>query len=241
MKKITEQLWGHGVLLVSAFAMLAAVTVAWFIQSHTVNVTPMSFAAQNSGGATLYKTLEENGVTDRTAAKDAGGVLSITNTAHWKQTPETPEQADVTVENLLPGQCEYYFILANGPTDVKLTNITLERGDGETADLADCLALYLIPVTNITDKPPVESRVAVTLTRQASSPGDQTVPPLEAAYFLGTPTDPITLPPTPTGAEASNAYILVLACDPLYGQDRVTNTLGGKVSFSLQFDAATVS
>lgn len=234
MKKITEQLWGHGVLLVSAFAMLAAVTAAWFIQSHTVNVTPMSFAAQNSGGATLYKTLEENGVTDRAAARDAEGVLSITNTAHWKQTPEAPEQADVTVENLLPGQCEYYFILANGPTDVKLTNITLERGDGETADLADCLALYLIPVEAASV--PERSTVTVRLARRDALPEGKNVPPLAAAWFFDGPAD-VVLP----SDQKTQAYILVLTCDPLYDQDRVTNTLGGKVSFSLQFDAATVS
>lgn len=235
MKGWTKAIWNHGILLVSAFLMLVAVTLSWFINNRTTNVTPMSFASVSSGGATLYKTLEVGGVTHR-AVDTVDGVLSITNTAHWKDQAESPDQSDVTVENMLPGQCAYFFILANGPTDVTLTNITLIRGDGTVPDLADCLGLYLLPVEGATEVP-TESQVTTSLVRLADLPPGKNVPPLVAAHLLGTPTDGFTLPTT----VESNAYILALVCDPLYGQDGTTNTLAGSVSFSLGFDADTVS
>lgn len=238
-----RELMTHILMVVAPLVMLAALTAAWFINSNTVGLSALSFASQNTGpGAALHfgKVVKA----DRAATAD-----SLTNTVLWGPEEKTEDSA-IVIENMVPGQCEYYLLVGNEPITVSLTGVVFTDGEGkevpsgETLPLAQCLGFYLLPVSDDTlkgfnwnwnedpENPEIQpsSQPQITLNRNPNT--NQ----LTSAVLKGEPpTDP--LPPVGDGAPAS-AYILAIYCDPVYRQgepDSPVNTLSGSVSFGLSF------
>lgn len=236
-----RELMTHILMVVAPLVMLAALTAAWFINSNTVGLSALSFASQNTGpGAALHfgKVVKA----DRAAT--AG---SLTNTVLWGPEEKTEDSA-IVIENMVPGQCEYYLLVGNEPITVSLTGVVFMDGDGAETDtgaglpLAQCLGFYLLPVSDDTlntfdwdwaeHTPPgtqPSSKPQITLGRDSSGQ-------LTSAVLKGAPpTGPLT--PVGTGDPVS-AYILAIYCDPVYRQgepDSPVNTLPGSVSFGLSF------
>ncbi len=240
-----RELMTHILMVVAPLVMLAALTAAWFINSNTVGLSALSFASQNTGpGAALHfgKVVKA----DRAATAD-----SLTNTVLWGPEEKTEDSA-IVIENMVPGQCEYYLLVGNEPITVSLTGVVYTDGDGKEvvpatgADLplAQCLGFYLLPVPDGTlntfdwdwNKDPENlkfqpsSTPTIPLNRDSSGQ-------LTSAILKGAPpTDPLT--PVDNSTPVS-AYILAIYCDPIYSQGkddpRPVNTLPGSVSFGLSF------
>lgn len=151
----------HILMVVAPLVMLAALTMAWFVRSNTAPVAPMSFASTDTGpGAALHRTTE---IRDRTFTPPADAAPAVlTNTVTWGP-EELPEDSDITIRNMLPGQCAYYLLVSNGPVSVSFVNVEFrnEKGErmetGETLPLAQCLGFYLIPFDTTSIKDPWEN------------------------------------------------------------------------------------
>ena len=259
-RKLTSQLF----LVAASLVMVLAVSVAWFVNSLAPQVGAMSFAAQDSGaGVELYRAKD---LTGRSYTPPSGTAPArLTNTVTWEEKPTSIQEFEITIKDMLPGQCEYYLIWGSKSLDVSITDVTIRSGtkapvsaadpagtqtpqptatpqpDGTNISLAQCLAVYLIPVKDLTletQKPGVSTPV-LELTR---APG--------AGQLLNTPfraevTPPVSLTDALTGV--SRAYILAVYCDPLYlqhpdylpqgGTFMPVNSLEGEISFALSFAA----
>lgn len=240
MKHVREKLMSHILMVVAPLLVLLMITVAWFISSQTINWSEMSFAAQDSGpGAVLYpvKELGTRKPTDKTTLT----YDSIT----WDE-KLAPEDSDITIENMLPGQCNYYLLVSKDKFVPRLLNIKITDADGKEVTGADkkllmtqCLGLYLVPTTIDLSKDPAGqtelSPTSISLTR-----ADGLI--LDAAIFKDGPSA-VDWPKIEKGSE-KHSYILAVYCDPVYGQNGPdakgthVGTLPGTISFSLAFDKA---
>lgn len=242
MKDRREKLLSHILMVVAPLVMLLMLTVAWFINSNTVALSEMSFAAQDYGpGATLYPSVELG----RRDYQKEPGKLSYDRITWGEKL--APEDSDITIENMLPGQCVYYLLSSNKKFTPKLLNVKLTDandrelpGDEIPTDLlAQCLGVYLIPTTLDVDTPPlVSTDVAISLNRIENDGR------LENTLFRdGAAAAKFTIPT----ADIGKTYILAIFCDPVYGQKNAadntphTGTLPGTISFSLTFDAVEES
>lgn len=249
----------HILMVVAPLVMLAALTAAWFINSNTVGLSALSFASQNTGpGAALHfgTVVKGERVFD-------GGVVpnTLANRVLWGKEEKTEDSA-IVIENMLPGQCEYYLLVGNDPITVSLTNLVYTGGDGEAIalpsteklPLAQCLGFYLIPVgqnelegfdwdkvDDTVENGAPHSTPVIALARDAAT-GQ-----LSRAVLKDLPAS-VALAPEGDG-EASKAYILAIYCDPIYSQpqvgeengERPVNALAGSVSFSLSFPKKDVA
>lgn len=232
----------HILMVVAPLVMLAALTMAWFVRSNTAPVAPMSFASTDTGpGAALHRTTEIRDRTFTPSTDPAPAVL--TNTVTWGP-EELPEDSDLTIQNMLPGQCEYYLLVSNGPVSVSFVNVELrnEQGEqvetGEALPLAQCLGFYLIPFDTTLIKDPWENITveAFPLTLPRDAGGQLT----DAALKGAVPTGPLPRVGE-TGDTHSSAYVLAVYCDPVYLQNDTeqlpVGRLAGSVTFSLTFTA----
>lgn len=243
MKDAREKLMSHILMVVAPLLVLLMITVAWFISSRTINLSEMSFAAQDSGpGAVVYpvKTLGQRNY-DKTATPPKLSYDSIV----WGE-KLAPEDSDITIENMLPGQCEYYLLVSDKKFTPRLLNVKLiDANDTPLADdttptdlLPQCLGLYLIPLIKAEDKvdltatPPTSANVSISLARDGEK--------LSAALFQ----KGAAAAAFPKITALSDMYILAVYCDPIYGQNGPDakgtheGTLPGTISFSLAFDKA---
>lgn len=234
-----RELMTHLFMVAAPFLMLGAITAAWFVQSDTVRTGQMSFASQDTGpGAVLYP-----GEVDGAKRLSDGG--SLTNTVAWLDARK-PEQSDITIQSFLPGRCEYYLLLANDPVSVTLTNVSFTGPDGAGASLggdvplAQCVGIYLLPVTLEPDVKPADLPPAAhTVTLDRLSAGGMLADAVLSGATAGE--DVLLTAQTPEGAavtEPASAYILALFCDPVYLQDdarQPVNELPGTLTFSLAF------
>lgn len=243
MKRGREKLLSHVLMVVAPLLVLLMITVAWFVNAQTIGVSELSFAAQNSGpGAVLYpyETLGKR-TYDRTGTPPTLTYDEIV----WGER-RADEKADITVENMRPGQCEYYLLVSDNAFTPKLMDVTLTDGDGnkvtdeaevEKLLMAQCVGLYLLPTALTLGTDPTgwtDTNVSIPLARNVDSGK------LEAAVFKNGAAGAVLTPPTPL----KTAYILAVYCDSTYGQNGIggkdvhTGTLPGTISFSLAFDTA---
>lgn len=239
MKDAREKLMSHILMVLAPLLVLLMITVAWFISSQTINLSEMSFAAQDSGpGAVLYPAEKLEG---RDYKKDAA---TLTHSKVIWGEKLAPEDSDITIENMLPGQCEYYLLVSDKKFTPRLLNIRLtDAGGNELADdaiptdlLPQCLGLYLIPLIDENDKvdltveKPSSANVTIALTRENDK--------LSAALFQKGAAAAVF----PKITSPSDMYILAVFCDGVYGQNGPTSkdthvgVLPGTISFSLAFD-----
>lgn len=242
MKDAREKLMSHILMVVAPLLVLLMITVAWFISSRTINLSEMSFAAQDSGpGAVVYpvKTL---GTRSYDKAVIPPPVLSYDSIVWGEKL--APEDSDITIENMLPGQCEYYLLVSDKKFTPRLSNIKITDATGneittaaakERLLMTQCTGLYLIPTEiDVTVPDPTSTGVSIDLTRTDGK--------LNAAVFAKDQAD-IALP-TISKNHLRTAYILAVFCDPIYGQNGPdakgthVGTLPGTISFSLAFDKA---
>ena len=121
------------------------------------------------------------------------------------------EQSDITVENMLPGQCTYYMIQASGESDVFLRDVSFIDAAGDPATtgsgipLAQCVGVYLLPLDSAAavDGRPLTEKASVTLAleRLAGTEPD-TERQLEATLLRDVPR-PIASRPRPRKAHTS--------------------------------------
>lgn len=241
-----RELMTHILMVVAPLVMLAALSMAWFINSNTVGLSTLSFASQNTGpGAALHFGEVVKGARNANAN-------TLTNTVKWGPEEKTEDSA-IIIENMVPGQCEYYLLVGNEPITVSLTDVVFREADGNEvptgADLplAQCLGFYLLPVNDKTleafdwdwNKDPTNSgtqpssQPTITLVRDTA---EASKGQLTAAVLKGAPpTDPLA----PVGnGDPAKAYILAIYCDPVYLQGKAespVNTLAGSISFGLSF------
>lgn len=241
MKDAREKLMSHILMVVAPLLVLLMITVAWFVNSRTIGLSEMSFAAQDSGpGAVLYPAEKLEG---RDYKKD---VATLTYSKIIWGEKLAPEDSDITVENMLPGQCAYYLLVSDKKFTPRLMNIKLtDAGGNELADnavpadlLPQCLGLYLIPLIDESDKvdltaeKPSSANVTIALTRDGDT--------LSAALFQ----KGAAATAFPEITTLSDMYILAVFCDGVYGQngpaakDTHVGVLPGAISFSLAFDKA---
>lgn len=241
MKDAREKLMSHILMVVAPLLVLLMITVAWFVNSRTIGLSEMSFAAQDSGpGAALYKT------TAITNWKYDGAVTpaTVTNTVLWGK-EELPENSDITIHNIVPGQTEYYLLVSKDKFNVRLLNVKwfadgsdVDLETGASLPLAQCIGLYLLPVDADQLPDDIEgstSTPTISLVRESADG------PLSAACLKGNaPGEKEYLPVTGAATAPQRAYILAVYCDPLYLQDGPTQVshLPGTISFSLAFDKA---
>ncbi len=227
-----KKLLSHIVMVMAPLLVLLSITVAWFISSQTVHLSEMSFASQDTGpGAVLYQAAKLENRTYTAPLEAAPATLAHDIT--WGKR-ETIENSHITIEDMLPGQCEYFLLVSDGRFIPQLTNVKITPGDAQQFPaLSQCLGLYLLPTAinlDIDVEGQTDPSAKIEITR-----ADNGI--LMNAVFQ---TDPIGAL-TPTAVR--QAYILAVYCDPVYGQngkhDRQTHagTLTGSISFSLSFDS----
>lgn len=230
-----KKLLSHILMVMAPLLVLLSITIAWFVSSRTVSLSEMSFASQGTGpGAVLHRaeTLENRIFTPAGDTAPATLAHDIT----WGK-EELFDDSHITIENMVPGQCEYFLLVSDHLFTPRLTNVELTPGDEADGKptLAQCLGLYLIPTQiDMTGEPPfVSLNVPIALTRQDVN-GTLT----DALFQNGA--DLAALPAI-EDENAQNAYILAVYCDPIYGQGTAgapvhVGTLPGTISFSLAFD-----
>lgn len=241
MRHVREKLMSHILMVVAPLLVLLMITVAWFVNSRTIGLSEMSFAAQDSGpGAALYKT------TAITNWKYNGAVTpaTVTNTVQWGK-EELPEDSDITIQNMVPGQTEYYLLVSNDKFNVRLLNLKWFADDsdvdletGASLPLAQCIGLYLLPVDADQLPDSIEGSIS---TPTISLVRDDAAGQLTAAYLKGAaPGDKEHLPVAGDVTDPQRAYILAVYCDPVYLQNGPiqVSQLPGTISFSLAFDKA---
>lgn len=225
MERERKKLLSHILMVVAPLLVLIMLTAAWFISSRTVSLSELSFAAQSIGpGAGLHRaTALEGRVYDKAHAK-----LSYSSITWGGEEPLLDSR--ITVENMVPGQCEFYLLASGSPFTPELRDVTVTEEPGaETPTLAQCVGLYLIPTAiDLAATPPKSENVSLSLTRSGDGK------PLDAALFLAGQEARL-----PDGVEPSSAYILAVYCDPVYLQNGVdsrdvhTGALPGSISFAL--------
>lgn len=224
-KKLASQI----LTLAAPLLVLFIATLAWFIHMTSSQVEQMTFAAKDTGNVMLYHGTVDSTVRDYQKT-------TLANTVIWGEAIPM-EKFSVTIENMLPGQCEYYLL--DGGTsqmDVYLKNVVfhdaggMELSEGTDLPLAQCVGLYLIPLgeaalvggAELTE----QARVTLSLDREESGQ-------LSSAMLRGIPPES-AVSPTP----AREKYVLAVFCDPVYLQGegaQPVNELKGSVSFSLAF------
>lgn len=232
----------HILMVVAPLLMLFALSMAWFISSRTTDVSQMSFASKDTGpGAALHF-----GVVDKAQRQYDPAAGTLQNTVTWGP-EETPENSAITIETMVPGQCEYYLLLSDHLFSVSLVNTvyTNAAGDppaeGEVLPLAQCLGFYLLPLTT-EEQEAFDWTTTDTFNRSTAKVTLGRVPEtnqLQRAALKDMPAGAALIPEGQAAAEPlSTGYILAIYCDPLYLQgpgDAPVNLLEGSISFSLAF------
>lgn len=252
MKDRRQELMSRILMAAAPLLMLLAVSIAWFVSSRTVSLSELSFASADTGpGAALHRAV---GLEHR--AWDAAAQTLAYDVAWGPE--ETVEKSDITIRDMLPGQCEYYLLLSDKDFTPVFSNLVLTDSQGaelaagdptaaeraQSTPLLQCLGFYLLPLSQEEidkfdwDKAgqadgPATAGAKIALTRAADGR-------LNAAVLQNGPTDAALPKPETPG----KGYILVLYCDSAYGQGskdapRQVGSLPGSVSFSLRFDTKT--
>lgn len=232
----------HILMVVAPLLMLFALSMAWFISSRTTDVSQMSFASKDTGpGAALHF-----GVVDKAQRQYDPAAGSLQNTVTWGP-EETPEKSAITIESMVPGQCEYYLLLSDHLFSVTLVNTvyTNAAGDppaeGEVLPLAQCLGFYLLPLTT-EEQEAFDWSATDTFNCSTAKVTLGRVPEtnqLQRAALKDMPAGAALIPEgQAAAAPLSTGYILAIYCDPLYLQgpsEAPVNLLEGSISFSLAF------
>ncbi|MEG1720348.1 MAG: hypothetical protein RR281_01440 [Pseudoflavonifractor sp.] len=233
--KDRQKLISHALMVMAPLVMLIALTAAWFVQSQSVGVTPMSFASQSTGpGAVIYPgaLVANTRVYDKThlAAKVRWGAATA------------QENSDITIKNMVPGQCEFYLLVSDNLTDVFIRQTLLKDSTGKEVEtgaslpLAQCIGVYLVPV-ELPAGTTIPGSISDLTTDKKLALTRGTTGQLNAAIFKDIKPASGTAIASTTGTK-SKAYVLALFCDPVYQQEAgfaPVNILEGSIGFSLSF------
>lgn len=235
-------------LMALPLLLLAAVTVAWFINTPTAGFSEMSFAAIPSGaGAAISVGTADKALRTYTPAPNE----SVANTVTWGALLPM-EQSTITVENMVPGQCAYYKFSCNRPAKISISNLVQLDKDGKpvttgNVQLADYLSVYLYPlketpgVVSSVDAFPLldKTRVTSALPRETTDPNRGYL--TGGVFKKGTWQSPLF---TPAVGDTCKDYVMVVYCDTENHEKKskptdlyppALSTLAGSVSFRMSF------
>ena len=228
-----KKILSHILTVGAPFLVLVVITIAWFIHMTSSQIGQMSFAAEDTGASVrLYY-----GAVDLPSRQYQASTqpATLTNTVTWGKEVNI-ENFKISIDNMVPGQCEYYRIDASSPIEVYLSNVHIfdsegkEVAEGTGVPLAQCIGFYLIPTEQL--KPAgtasLTEKTEVTCSLERMDNGQ-----LSAALLRETvPLKAIS--PVP----ASKGYVLAVFCDPSYLQGADLQPVGnlpGSIQLSLSF------